>query len=188
MDQTTKPQLDTPRILLRAVRAEDAADLVLLDSDPEVRRYVGQFPPPTIEQVREALIPRWHAIDSRTPEVGFWIAELRDDASFVGWFHLRPPREDEPALPGDLSLGYRLRRERWGKGLATEGGQALLRYGFERLGAPRVTASALRENIASIRVMQKLGMTLDREWVWNRTEPAVLYALHKNSPAARKLS
>ena len=180
MESRTKPTLDSPRLRLRSVTPDDAADLVLLDADPEVRRYVGQFPPPTLEQVRTSLIPRWQTVDAQTPEVGFWIAQSRDDsAAFIGWFHLRPPREDEPALPGDLSLGYRVRRDHWGKGLATEGASVLLRYAFERLGVPRVTATALRDNAASVRVMQKLGMTLEREWLWNRTEPAVLYAIEK---------
>src|SRR5438874_669324 len=116
----SKPTLLGPRLRLRAVRMDDAAELVALDADAEVRRYVGNFSPPTLRDVREVLIPRWQAFDAQTPLVGYWVAELKQgEGEFVGWFHLRPPRPGEPGVAGDLSLGYRLRRSCWGRGLAS---------------------------------------------------------------------
>lgn len=151
--------LATERLQLRPVRLEDADLLCALDRAPEVRRFVDQPDAPSIEQCR-AVVERWIGIDAATPSLGFWIAE--ECGQFVGWFHLKPPREGEPAEAGDLELGYRLLQPAWGKGLATEGSRELIRYAFETLGAPRVTAVALEGNVASMRVMEKLGM---RPWL-----------------------
>lgn len=156
-----KPTLATERLRLRPVRLEDADLLCELDRAPEVRRFVDQPDAPSIEQCR-AVVERWIGIDAATPSLGFWIAE--EHGRFVGWFHLKPPREGEPAETGDLELGYRLRVDAWGRGLATEGSHALVRSAFETLGAPRVTAVALEGNVASMRVMEKIGMRPWRRW------------------------
>ena len=173
-----KPTLATERLALRPTRVDDAARLFELDADPEVRRYVDQPDPPTLAQC-EMLAGRFLAIDAATPEHGFWIAEER--GVFVGWFHLKPPREGEPAEPGDLEIGYRLRRAAWGRGLATEGSRALVDYGLSVLRAPRMIAVALEANIASIRVMEKLGMSVWRRWEYRSRSggamiPTVTYA------------
>jgi len=173
-----KPTLHTPRLVLRPARADDSHNLLALDRDPEVRRFVDQPEEPTLE-LMEAAIARVMAIDAADDSVGFWMAEYED--RFAGWFHMRPPREGEPMEPGDMELGYRLHRPLWGMGLATEGSRALLGHAFETLRAPRVIAMAMVENRASTRVMEKLGMAPWRTWI-RRTRagvewPAITYAL-----------
>jgi RimJ/RimL family protein N-acetyltransferase len=173
-----KPILVTPRLALRAARRDDAAHLLALDRDPEVRRFVDQPEEPTLA-LMEAAIGRVLAIDASDPRVGFWMAEF--EGRFAGWFHMKPPREGDPAEPGDMELGYRLHRHLWGRGLATEGSREMLRYAFAELAVPRVIACAMVENRASTRVMEKLGMQLWRRWTGKRragTEwSAVTYAL-----------
>lgn len=179
-----KPAFTTPRLALRAVRASDAALLLALDRDPEVRRYVDQPDEPTLE-LMETVVARMRAIDAATPQHGFWMAEF--EGEFVGWFQLKPPRPGEPAEEGDLEVGYRLMRRVWGRGLATEGSRAMLEYAFRTLRAPRATAVALRENRASTRVMEKLGMTPWREWDYRSRSgamlPSVTYALVSGATA-----
>jgi RimJ/RimL family protein N-acetyltransferase len=181
MTTLVKPVLATARLLLRPVTPDDAADLCALDADLEVRRYVDQPDPPTLDDVRRSMIPRWQAVNAATPAVGYWVAEEVGGDRFAGWFHLRPPRAGDlhadSLRPNDLELGYRLRRACWGRGLATEGGRMLIEYGFGKLAAPRVVATALAANAASIRVMEKLGMTLAERWSYKGTIPAVAYAL-----------
>ena len=84
---------------------------------------------------------------------------------FLGWFHLRP---GEGAGPLEPELGYRLRREVWGRGYATEGSRALIDKAFAELGAARVYASTMTVNTASRRVMEKAGLhyvrTFDIDW------------------------
>jgi RimJ/RimL family protein N-acetyltransferase len=156
-----KPTLSTTRLNLRPVAEEDAQYLCALDAEERVRRFVDQPEAPNLAQC-EAVVARMRAIDAATPSLGFWMAEIRGE--FVGWFHLKPPRDGEPAEIGDLEIGYRLMPSAWGQGLATEGSRALLRYGFETLRAPRVTAVAFDANTASLRVISKLGLMLWRRW------------------------
>jgi RimJ/RimL family protein N-acetyltransferase len=89
----------------------------------------------------------------------------KSTGNFLGWFHFRPR---EGASPGEVELGYRLRRSAWGKGYATEGSRALIRKGFTELGVQRVIAETMTVNLASRRVMEKAGLTLVRtfhqEW------------------------
>jgi RimJ/RimL family protein N-acetyltransferase len=176
-----KPTLATARLRLRALDDADLAHLVALDADPEVARFVDLRAPPSPDDVR-AYTARWRDWDRDTPALGFWIAE--HDGAFAGWFHLRPPRPDTPQEPGDLELGYRLRRALWGRGLAPEGSRALVGHGFA-LGAPRVTASALAANIASIRVMEKVGMRRVLDWTYVAKDgtptPAVLCGVTRPS-------
>ena len=166
-----KPTLSSARLVLRPFAVEDAQLLFDLDADPEVRRFVDQPEAPTRAHC-DAVVARVLAIDQSTPEVGFWIAE--EGGVFAGWFHLKPPREGEPAEPGDLEIGYRLLRSAWGRGLATEGSQMLVARAFEVLDAPRVTAVALTEHAASIRIMSKLGMTRWRQWEYRSRSGAML--------------
>jgi RimJ/RimL family protein N-acetyltransferase len=63
---------------------------------------------------------------------------------------------------GDVEIGWWVAKHRWGRGLATEAGRALVRFAFEGVGLPRVVAIAAPQNRASIRVMQKLGMSFLR--------------------------
>jgi RimJ/RimL family protein N-acetyltransferase len=174
-----KPTLKTPRMTLRAVTDDDVTALWELDQDPLVRRYVKQPLAPTLDQVRDEVLPRWRAFDRDTPALGYWVAVYEGEV--VGWFHLRPPRPGSPADPGDLELGYRLVQRVWGLGLATEGSAELVRYGFAELAAPRVTATALAPNGASIRVMRKVGMRWLEDWMFGE-DPAVRYGIDRPGP------
>jgi len=172
-----KPHFHSARLHLRPVTETDAPHLCALDADDEVRRHLDQLAPPTLQAIQNEMIPRWQTYDRQTPATGFWIAELFDQYQFAGWFHLRSPKPESQLRPDDLELGYRLRRDCWNKGLATEGSRVLMHYAFNTLHAPRVAATALQANTASIQVMKKLGMRLDVEWLYKADMPAVAYAI-----------
>ena len=125
-------------------------DLVELDSDPEVMRYINGGIATTRAQYEDELLPRMTVWDDQP--YGFLAAY--EDGAFVGWFHLRPSVFDASML----EVGYRLRKAAWGRGLATEGARALVRYAFETLDEPAVDACADPRNVASTRVMEKCGM------------------------------
>ncbi len=143
-------EIRTARLHLRRLTQAHLPDLVELDSDPEVMRYISTGAPNSRERYEQELLPRMLCWDAHP--YGFLAAYEQD--AFVGWFHLRPSVADESVL----ELGYRLRRTAWGRGLACEGARALLAHAFERLEHPAVDACALAENVASIRVMTKCGM------------------------------
>jgi len=144
-------ELRTDRLHLRRLTAEHLPDLVELDSDPEVMRYISGGEGNTRERYEQELLPRMTAWDDQP--YGFLAAY--EDEAFVGWFHLRPT-----VAPGQtcLELGFRLRRAAWGRGLATEGGRALVRYAFEDLDEPTVDACCDPLNAASMHVLEKCGM------------------------------
>ncbi len=151
--------LETERLLLRRFTRDDEDDLVALDGDAEVMRYITGGAPTPREEIRDDVLPAFLAYYDRPDGYGFWAANAKDGGEFLGWFHLRPLPEDPPDVP---ELGYRLRRSAWGKGYASEGARALIARAFSDLGARRVTASTMAVNVASRRVMEKAGMALVR--------------------------
>lgn len=160
-------RLATPRLVLRAFRASDRDDLVALDADPEVREYLD-MPQGTAPEEAEEHLAHYAETYPEGSRRGFWAAE--EEGRFVGWFHLRPSRDT-----GECELGYRLRRDAWGRGLATEGSQALIDLAFAD-GEPRVVASTDVANRRSQRVMEKLGMARTREFLYEGRLPSVEYA------------
>jgi RimJ/RimL family protein N-acetyltransferase len=91
---------------------------------------------------------------------GFVAAIDRATGQLVGWFQCQLADDGS----GELELGYRLRPDAWGRGLATEGAAALLADALRRPEVTRVFAHALQSNPASLRVMEKIGMTYARAW------------------------
>ena len=157
--------LETPRLFLRRFTPDDLDDLVALDADPAVMRYINGGRPTSREEMRDDYLPWWLAYYERGDRWGFWAAIERQTGDFLGWFHLRPLQTDPEDEP---ELGYRLVRSAWGRGLATEGSRALVDKAFRELGARRVHASTMKVNEASQRVMEKSGLRFVRlfhgEW------------------------
>ncbi|GAB2993473.1 GNAT family N-acetyltransferase [Amycolatopsis acidiphila] len=142
--------LETARLVLRPVGHADVAALVELDSDPEVMRFLtGGRPTPRAE------------VEARMLAGGFYLAAEKATGKFVGWFEFR-------LCEAGTELGYRLRRQAWGKGYATEGARALVDKGFRELGVERVVGYTMTVNRASRRVLEKAGLryvrTFHPEW------------------------
>jgi len=153
--------LETERLILSEFTEDDVDNLVELDSDPEVMRYLnGGIPSPRL-LVERSILPRFLSYYQRYDGFGVWAAIEKSSGAFIGWFSLRPHDE---SCPDEVELGYRLRRSAWGHGYATEGARALIRKGFTELGVQRVTANTYEHNAASRRVMEKAGMTLVRSY------------------------
>lgn len=151
--------LRTRHLRLDPVSAADINDLVLLDSDPEVMRYVSGGAPTPREEIVDWVVPRAES-HLRSAKGGLWVARERRTGRFVGWVSLRHPRHSPRS---ELELSYRLARCWWGSGLATEASEVLISMAFRRLGTQRVFATTTAANIGSRRVMEKLGMCLT--WV-----------------------
>jgi RimJ/RimL family protein N-acetyltransferase len=98
---------------------------------------------------------------------GFFAAELRDTRRFIGFIGLTVPSWTPPFRwehPGPcIEIGWRLDRGVWGQGLATEGARACIAFAFQELRAPEVIAITVPGNVASQRVMEKLGMVRSRD-------------------------
>ena len=153
--------METNRLKLRLVAASDADWLWQLDSDPEVMRFISGGVPTPREVFEQVYLPRMLQTYPQGPQFGFWAAQIRDSDQCVGWFHLRPEKQE----PFEMELGYRLRRDVWGCGLATEGSLELLRRAFSEWQLPRVVAHTLSGNAASRRVMEKCGMRWEKDFI-----------------------
>ena len=157
------PTLETPRLRLRPLASSDEADLVALDSDPEVMRYVGspagvKSPAETAERARLRI--RETQRGDYEP-LGFWRIEGRADRAFHGVGALIRMPSGNRQGPGvsdvDVEVAYRLARSAWGQGIATEAAGALVAHALGPLALPRVVAVTYPENQASQRVLDKLG-------------------------------
>ena len=82
--------LETERLVLRRFTADDLDDLVALDGDPAVMRYITGGPPTPRDEMRDDYLPSWLAYYDRGDRYGFWAAIERETGAFLGWFHLRP--------------------------------------------------------------------------------------------------
>ena len=152
--------LETERLYLRCFTPQDGGLLYELDADPEVMRYISKGEGTSRERIEKEILPRVLGYYSHSPPRGVWAAHLRGSDEFIGWFHLRPDKLEPP----DAELGYRLKRFCWGQGLATEGSRALLQKGFQEWGHARIVARALKANLASQRVMEKVGLRFEGEF------------------------
>ena len=149
-----KVYLETHRMILREFTYLDIDNLVDLDSDPEVTRFINGGKPTARDVIVEQVIPRIMQYYQELDRQGIWAAMDKRDGACMGWFHLRPNR----ANPAETELGYRLKRKYWGQGFATEGSLQLIRKAFEELQVPVVVAIADPANGASRRVMEKTGL------------------------------
>src|SRR3954471_4959689 len=105
--------LETERLLLRRFTEDDVDDLVELDRDPAVMRFINGGRPTPRDEIEHDILPRFLDYYERFAGYGFWAAVEKSTGRFVGWFHLRPPHG---ADDGELELGYRLRRAGGGRG------------------------------------------------------------------------
>ena len=145
----------TQNLVLRKFNARDVDNLVDLDSDPDVMFFITGGRATPRAEIADQILPWFIDHD------GYWAAEHRGTAEFLGWFHLRPAEGHEV---DELELGYRLRRSAWGHGYAAEGSRALIDLAFATFGATCVVAETMVVHSASRRVMEKSGMRLVREF------------------------
>lgn len=164
--------LETDRLFLRQFCESDFEDLYSLFSDPDVMRFVGygvQDRQDT-KRILRRMMRHW-----QKHGFGIWALILKADGKFVGRCgigHLHNMK--------DVELAYALARPYWGQGLATEAVRQTLQYAFEVLRLPRVLGVARPENLASRKVMEKVGMTFQRFGEYDGLD-AVMYSIERES-------
>lgn len=145
--------VETARLQLRMFRPDDLDSLAALLSDRDVMRYVGDGQPVSREVTDSALqsiILHW-----QSHGFGRWAVIDKETETFIGFGGLR-------SLMGIPEVVYHFAKSHWGRGLATELARASLRYGFQEHQFERILAIAKPENLASIHVMEKVGMRYDK--------------------------
>jgi ribosomal-protein-alanine N-acetyltransferase len=163
--------METPRLIIRKTELSDVPNMMELNSDPLVTQFTGDG---AFNSTSQAEIVA-QSILKQYADFGFgrWMFETKDTHEFIGWCGLKyHPDRDE------VDLGYRLLRKHWGKGYATEASHHCINYGFEKLDIKRIIGRALKQNTASIRVFEKLGMKFLEEKILHNEE-AVIYEISK---------
>jgi RimJ/RimL family protein N-acetyltransferase len=148
--------LRTPRLLLRPWREADRDPYAALNADPRVMEY---FLSPLSRTESDGGAARITAhFDTRG--FGLWAVEVMGGAPFVGFIGLAVPAFAAHFTPC-TEIGWRLARDAWGVGYATEGAREVARFAFDRLGLEEIVAMTVPANLRSRRVMEKLGMRHD---------------------------
>ena len=149
--------LETERLVVRTWSPADEDEGFGIWSDAEVMRYVGTgLPKESVAEVR-AWIDRM-AAHHELHGFGFWAVVEKESGQLVGSCGMGYQRDGGPPV----EFGYTLARSRWGRGYATEAAGACLRYAFERLGFTELVASVDALNVASQRVLEKIGFEYQR--------------------------
>ncbi|HLL01177.1 MAG TPA: GNAT family N-acetyltransferase [Myxococcaceae bacterium] len=172
-------EIRTARLLLRPFRPQDEEPLFHLWNEPQVGRYLWDGQPVSREVVRQQIALSEQ--DFRQRGLGeFCIFLAEHPEALIGFCGLR-------AIDGvtDIEVLYGLRPEYWNQGLATEAARAVLRFGFEQAGLEEIFAGADFDNTASIRCMERLGMTdVGERRVGPEALPARYYRLRRQDFAA----
>jgi RimJ/RimL family protein N-acetyltransferase len=149
-------------LVLRRWRSEDVHPYAALCSDLEVMRWIGDGRPSTFDQSQQAI----ERFERSWLQNGFGLFALEEKLSteLIGFVGLSIPTFLPEILPA-VEIGWRLARHAWGKGFATEGARAALELGFRRPELDRIVSIHQLGNVASGRIMEKLGMRLERETV-----------------------
>jgi RimJ/RimL family protein N-acetyltransferase len=152
---TTAPaELETPRLHLRAWTDDDLPAFAAMNADPEVMRH---FPEAMSADKSDRLAKRIR--DNMTKHGwGLWAIDIKSGPHFGGFVGLAIPTFKEHFTPA-VEIGWRLARDCWGRGYATEGAQAVLTFAFGRLNLAEVVSFTAEGNERSRAVMERLGMT-----------------------------
>jgi ribosomal-protein-alanine N-acetyltransferase len=167
----TRTILETPRLVLREFVPEDADALAVVISDAETMRY---YPAP----FDRAGVEEWIERNRRRYQAdgfGLWAMVLKSTGELTGDCGLIRQEVDGG---GEVEIGYHVRRDLWGRGLATEAARACRDYGFANLPVNRLVSLIRPENLSSRRVAEKNGMKIIKEFSW-RGLPHYVYAIER---------
>jgi RimJ/RimL family protein N-acetyltransferase len=161
----------TSRLILRIFNESDVDPLLGFRGDPEVMRFSIKGPE-TREEIQTNYLPgclRRYARDG----LGQWAVVRKSDGLCVGECGICAQEVDGER---EFEISYRLRRDCWGNGLATEAARACRDYGFKQAGLRRLVSIIESENAASIRVAEKMGMTLEERALFHGI-PVLIYSV-----------
>ena len=146
--------LETPRLILRQWKETNLKPFAALNQDSVVREFFPSLL--TEEESREQALICQKEI--ATEGFSFFAAEVKGSSDFIGMIGLRKVGFDALFTPA-IEVGWRLAKEHWGKGYATEGARAAVHFGFDVLHLKEIVSFTTKANARSIRVMEKIGIS-----------------------------
>ena len=165
--------LETKRLILRELNVDDADYFYELNVDPLVIQYTGDTEFENINAAR-LFLEKYSANNYGKYNCGRWAVILKTSKEWLGWCGIK-----YMPVPDEFDIGYRFFRKYWGNGYATESAIACLEYGFDQLKINKIVGHAMKENIASIKVLEKIGMKYEKDILMDG-EHAVLYVKEKS--------
>ena len=172
----------TARLSFRLMDENDAELLYELDNDPEVMKHLTRGKVSTMQTIKEVFIPRLNAYRNEQKGWGLWQVNIIESNTFIGWVLVRPMGFFEQPDFSDLEIGWRFKRMSWGKGYASEAALAIAKAVSEPEEIKSLSATALKDNLGSIKVMEKLGLKFVKNYIHKDEQgelPAVLYSCPK---------
>jgi len=145
--------IETPRLLLRRWRETDFDAFAKINANKDVMRFF----PDVYDKERTKQLYDIIQEEFQELEYGLYAVEEKSSGNFIGFIGFHWARFDVDFCPC-VEIGWRLDKDYWNRGYATEGAKACLKHGFARLGFDRVYSFTAVENVPSQRVMQKIGM------------------------------
>ncbi|HAU05895.1 MAG TPA: N-acetyltransferase [Pseudoalteromonas shioyasakiensis] len=172
----------TARLSFRLMDENDAELLYELDNDPEVMKHLTRGKVSTMQGIKEVFIPRLNAYRNEQKGWGLWQVNIIESNEFIGWVLVRPMGFFEQPDFSDLEIGWRFKKMSWGKGYASEAALAITKAVSEPEEVKSLSATALKDNLGSIKVMEKLGLKFVKNYNHKDEQgelPAVLYSCPK---------
>jgi len=162
--------LETDRLVLREMLLSDAQDLFEMDKNPKVHQYLWNKPLTEISEVHSYIeLIREQYIQNN---IGRFVVILKETNELIGWAGLKYNTEIVNNKVHFYDIGYRLNQKFWGKGYASEASFAWLDYAFNVMKIEIMQAAAQTDNIASNKILQKIGMSITEQYLedgvsWN---------------------
>ncbi|MFE3867739.1 GNAT family N-acetyltransferase [Flavobacterium sp. LS2P90] len=162
--------LETERLILREMLPSDAEALFEMDSNPNVHQYLWKKPLTSIDQVYKYIeMVRNQYLENN---IGRFVVVLKESNELIGWAGIKYNTEIVNNKIHFYDIGYRLNEKFWGKGYTSEASFAWLDYGFNVMKIKVMEAAAHTGNIASNRILQKIGMRMTEQYLeegvsWN---------------------
>jgi RimJ/RimL family protein N-acetyltransferase len=158
-------------LYLREFSVEDAAAMLELNSDPEVIKFTGDKAFGNLEDARIFLENyNQYALHG----FGRWAVIQKSTGKFIGWCGLK-----YSVTTDEVDIGFRFFKAAWNQGYATEAAMKCIQLGFDKFGIKRIVGRAMVDNIASIKVLEKLGLTFLKEFDFDGEE-GVIYEIVYN--------
>lgn len=155
LEESPKIILETDRLLLQEFSLDDVEGLFALNADPEVMQYTGDKAFSSRKDTEDFIL-NYQDVYVKYG-IGRWSLRCKKDGRYIGWCGLKKHQN------GIVDIGFRLLRLEWGRGYATEAASACLTFGRDQLQFDRIIGRCHKDNIASQRVLEKIGFTLQGE-------------------------
>lgn len=164
-----KEILKTERLILRELNPNDAENFYKLNLNPNVIKYTGNS---AFKDINEAKNFLENYQDYKLNGFGRWAVIEKSTNEFLGWCGLKYDKNLD-----ETDIGFRFFEEHWNKGFATESAKACIDFGFENLNLKSIVGRAMSENIASIKVLEKIGLKFERTFDFDQINKGVIYKI-----------